>query len=308
MATMLPHLTFENFEAWVKVDDKDTQAYCIETDKAKKEVTCWIASEAGKTFSILCQKSHTECNCSGSTTLDGFDTGSFLLRKAQDNHPTEICGLVTSKTTMRPFRFSPISLTDDDAFLSSSSSTSNIGEIKLTFRRARMKGGDIEFDRVFVPSIPEQQKVHERSKKAITHQVSFGEDVICDHPAPVNAVRKERLVTFIFRYRPLDMLQAIGIAPRRPPAPSPTSEIPTETSHAGSSKSKRKAAEVQSESEAETDEDGSDVDELNALRAAEALVKKIKNARLAKKEARQKKKVKTETLNFLIPGEVVGFT
>ncbi|KAF8150143.1 hypothetical protein B0H34DRAFT_862790 [Crassisporium funariophilum] len=240
MATTPPRLTFKNFEAWVKVD---TQAYGIEIDNTKKEVTCWIASEAGK-------------------------------------------------------------YVDDDAFLSSSSSTSNIGEIKLVIERVRILGSPDESDEDTERSVPKQQKVHERSKKAITHQVGYGEEEIQEYGTPVNTVVVERLVTFIFRYRPLEILQANVIASRNLPAPSPTPEIVAENSPVGTSKTKRIATEVKLESE----EGDSDAEAVEAIRVAEALLERLKRARLMKKAAQQKKKVRTETQILLTPGEVIDLT
>ena len=41
-------LTIEKFGARVKVEDKEVAHYAVQVDPVKKEVSCWIASEAGK--------------------------------------------------------------------------------------------------------------------------------------------------------------------------------------------------------------------------------------------------------------------
>ncbi|KAF8147494.1 hypothetical protein B0H34DRAFT_283395 [Crassisporium funariophilum] len=46
--TQHEYLRFANQEAWVEVDGKKAACYMPVVDTAKKEVTCWIASEAGK--------------------------------------------------------------------------------------------------------------------------------------------------------------------------------------------------------------------------------------------------------------------
>lgn len=49
-AAVIPSLTCPDVpaEVWIKVDGKTVPYYGREHDKIKKEVTCWIESEAGK--------------------------------------------------------------------------------------------------------------------------------------------------------------------------------------------------------------------------------------------------------------------
>jgi hypothetical protein len=50
-------IRFGEFGARVMIEDKEVQHYAMHVDPAKKEVSCWIASEAGKVreplFSLL---------------------------------------------------------------------------------------------------------------------------------------------------------------------------------------------------------------------------------------------------------------
>lgn len=41
-------LSYKSYQAWIKIDGKESQCYSTDVDHAKKTVTCWIASEAGK--------------------------------------------------------------------------------------------------------------------------------------------------------------------------------------------------------------------------------------------------------------------
>jgi len=70
--------------------------------------------------------------------------------------------------------------------------------------------------------VPVEQKFNEKAKKGIDHQTRFG-DVVQDR-GDVHAVRTKRLgkdvVRFIFRYRPLEVLRAQGIAPQADSFPS----------------------------------------------------------------------------------------
>ena len=46
-------VTFGKFGARVMVEDQEVQHYAMHIDPVKKEVSCWIASEAGKVRELL---------------------------------------------------------------------------------------------------------------------------------------------------------------------------------------------------------------------------------------------------------------
>ena len=65
-------IRFGEHGARVMIEDKEIQNYPIHIDQAKKEVSCWIASEAGKVrvkslFSRLVYD--ISCNCSSFSNL-----------------------------------------------------------------------------------------------------------------------------------------------------------------------------------------------------------------------------------------------
>ncbi|KAI3609217.1 hypothetical protein WG66_010648 [Moniliophthora roreri] len=119
--------------------------------------------------------------------------------------------------------FSRLNTTDDDDAATGSSSP-EIGEIRVVITRTHVKCVHHDPESVII-SIPQSQTFHEKSKKAVDHQTSFGAAVPFDKPNIVN-VRDygNPVAQFRFRYRPLDMLQANGMAPlpqtrRRPSKP-----------------------------------------------------------------------------------------
>ncbi|KAG1717396.1 uncharacterized protein EDB91DRAFT_1091058, partial [Suillus paluster] len=65
-------------------------------------------------------------------------------------------------------------------------------------------------------------KVHERTKKAFSHCVGFGEEVPCRATWTSNTVISDNspATVFVFKYTRLDILQAMGIAPRTPRTPA----------------------------------------------------------------------------------------
>ena len=114
---------------------------------------------------------------------------------------------------------------DDDTYLDASPSLS-IGEIKLDIFRTtapKVVAKENLKKRAYF-SLPPLQKVHERSKKAIAHRVkyvtslspcitlhilmlvsSYGSKIPYLQNAMYSVTSVERLVTFIFKYRPLGM-------------------------------------------------------------------------------------------------------
>jgi len=140
--------------------------------------------------------------------LDGHPARSILRRNV---NPVTFQHTVISDSSLVPFLFSPLVVTDDDTFLNSSPSLP-IGEIKLVIARTTVPQA---LEEAVYHAPPQLQKVHERSKKAIAHRVDYGGEILGTRMLPYRAEPTERLVTFIFKYRPLEMLQANEIERNR---------------------------------------------------------------------------------------------
>ncbi|KAK0194087.1 hypothetical protein F5146DRAFT_418958 [Armillaria mellea] len=72
-------------------------------------------------------------------------------------------------------------------------------------------------------------KIHERCKKAVLHSVQLGAEVPTKPTETVQTAKVCEQVRFIFRYRPLDTLQANGVVPttiKRPASPLPPPKPP----------------------------------------------------------------------------------
>ncbi|EPQ60635.1 hypothetical protein GLOTRDRAFT_135285, partial [Gloeophyllum trabeum ATCC 11539] len=127
----------------------------------------------------------------------------------------------------KPLVFSSLDLTDDDAYLGDIASVQKLGEIKLEIWRVQL--GETT-SRFVSRGPPKDRKVHERTKKAGSHSVKLGDEVPCTKTRQRNVVKLDRVpvVTFIFRYNPIEVLRANGIAPLapvpRPAAPSADSK------------------------------------------------------------------------------------
>lgn len=113
--------------------------------------------------------------------------------------------------------FSQLELTDDDSMLDDRSSN-DIGQIVMEVAqgkyatRKKVVGSQNMNDRTLRVR---EGKVHERSKKACSHRVAFGEEVPNNEPVPAFTVIRDSSprTIFVFKYTRLDILQAMGVAP-----------------------------------------------------------------------------------------------
>ncbi|KAJ7141251.1 hypothetical protein C8R44DRAFT_763064 [Mycena epipterygia] len=208
----MPHAN--GFSAWIEIDGVETTEYTTEIFDTHRTITCWIPSRVGQTFSVCWKNSYYQAHSAGHVFMDGNECGGRVL-----NGPSTVVAKhdgVTDGRTVRQFTFSSLKLTADDAFLTSSSHH-KLGLIELSIYPAQVFG--------FIPPPPpgtmlslSEIKVHERSKTSVTQQIKLaGPKTLA---VPQNSVSSRLigppLVTFFFRYRPLDILQANGLAPPSP--------------------------------------------------------------------------------------------
>ncbi|KAK0236207.1 hypothetical protein EDD85DRAFT_839830 [Armillaria nabsnona] len=201
----------DNFSAWITIEGVETEEYQVEKDGSK--VTCWIASEENKTFEIHFKLHGAPIPLTATPYVDGA-TYSRKLVHSNPHQQYEFSGVRVSETTRRPYKFSRLTLTDnDDAF---NQSMQNVGDIKVEISRVQVhRIQHTHGPRVYKP-IPDAGEYSEKTKKGIDHQVDFGDPVVTHrtlpqhyHAVPVG----NPLVVFCFKYRPLGVLRALDIAP-----------------------------------------------------------------------------------------------
>ncbi|KIM80347.1 hypothetical protein PILCRDRAFT_9546 [Piloderma croceum F 1598] len=168
-------LQSKGFTAWISIDDTELNAYNIET-----------TNDGKKKFAVNWTRPRVELSTmmSGQVKVDGINCSGRLMKPGK-NIVFNKSAFSTSHTTVKPFLFGDLQLTEDEAFLDFSASA------------------DIE------------QKVYERAKKATVHRVTLGKEV--QRPfrklARTELLDKDPVITFVFNYRPLDVLKANGIVP-----------------------------------------------------------------------------------------------
>ncbi|THU89705.1 hypothetical protein K435DRAFT_865044 [Dendrothele bispora CBS 962.96] len=202
-------LTLGDFSTWIEVDDLPLQEYDIKIKDS--EVTCWIPSEVGKNFRVRWTIQTDFC-----VAIDVYLDGQLSVSKLRKAWPGKTeggtDGIYTSPTSQKPFLFSRLDLTDDDAYLDTSHT--QIGEIKVVFDEAVV----VSHDTGFTPSdFKELGKVHERSKKVVGHQIGLGKEKQIPYEQFSSFRTLRTLATMIFRYRPIAILRANGLAPPAEP-------------------------------------------------------------------------------------------
>ncbi|KAJ7160249.1 hypothetical protein C8R46DRAFT_1194645 [Mycena filopes] len=189
-------LHWKEFSAWITVDGQEVPEYDVQISEDEKKVTCWVPSEVGKTFSVRLKTSSFSQEIGGYLTMDGHYCSGRLMEGHSWRNRVEYRG-VSDGTIVKPFIFSELALTNDDSFLAPSPSQLGLIQLAIT------------------PALAEL-KLHERSKKGVTQQIGLARPEPLATPIPIKNGRRTGpdIVRFFFKYRPLDVLRANGIAPQ----------------------------------------------------------------------------------------------
>ncbi|KAJ3732418.1 hypothetical protein DFJ43DRAFT_308965 [Lentinula guzmanii] len=199
-------LTFQDFSAWIEVDGSELPIFDIK--QTGNEVTCWIPSESEKNFSVKLSTGKRAISMVGDIFMDGKHLDGRAMHAGEPQTFTS-SGVLTTATSERPFVFSKLELTDDDEYLNMA--TAGLGDVKLVISHATF--GVTTHDHNRYKNCDTIGKIHEKSKKATGHRVGLGASKPVVYTKLISAQRHAVVVNFVFRYRPIDMLRANGIAP-----------------------------------------------------------------------------------------------
>ncbi|KAJ6498805.1 hypothetical protein C8R45DRAFT_95513 [Mycena sanguinolenta] len=251
------------FSAWIDIGD-GTKAPEFDAVLENDTVTCWIPCEVGKRFSIHWSNLSVPSMTGGRVLVDGHNCdGQILARKLRPTS-TYMSGL-NERLSVRPFIFNSMEITEDDTV---PDPDPGLGTIVLEIWKVEKNdAGPSNWAGV---AAPVSKKIVESSKKAVTLQIGFCDSIDRQPVKFVSCRWTERIVTFSFKYRPLDLLRANGIAP------------PLD-------KRKQKASPAEC---AMSDEDDSDADEARQL---ETRLNEIRAKQSLKNSRKRKFKVEDET-------------
>ncbi|KAI6041906.1 hypothetical protein EDC04DRAFT_2892600 [Pisolithus marmoratus] len=223
-----------DFSAQVVIDGNQVEEY--EVTHSGTQAMCWIASETGKTFSVewICHATK-HLGSEGELIVDGI-TCDTLIRDVDDMDSINF-SVIHQGRKERDLMFCDLQLTDDEALMGKPVS-SHLGEITLrvtcgtVFPYGESEDGDEDTSETNPKLTIDANIYHEKSvKKLTTHCVSFGpERKGGDYNLGTFIPNEDPPLEFVFKYRPIEILQANGVAPRPAPAtPSAHSENPSGT-------------------------------------------------------------------------------
>ncbi|KIY44184.1 hypothetical protein FISHEDRAFT_78096 [Fistulina hepatica ATCC 64428] len=207
-------MKLNNISAWISADGQPLKEFQVEQSPQHHRITAWIPSESGMAFTVHWRDHSLERATGGYIYIDGSYAYGGLLQPHINCHAA-VFGIYNTRTTLRPFQFSQVETTDNEALLHSTSAN-KIGEIKVAV-------WEVVVGHEEPPVYKEATgvgKVHERSKKGLLHGVKYGAmQTAPPQPNCVSAKKIALIAEFIFLYRPMDLLMANDIAPR--PATNP---------------------------------------------------------------------------------------
>ncbi|KAG1756650.1 uncharacterized protein EDB91DRAFT_1093789 [Suillus paluster] len=198
-------LRHRDFSAWIVSEGQQIPVYLVAVDENAHSVSCWIPSEAGKTFSIHWRDEGTGVQSCTFISLDGYVVpGRFLFGDGTASRH----GVRTGANTERPFVFS-----QSQSSGASGQCTKDAGTIMLKVKRVKLEGSKPANPLQNIPDWNSQSHIGE-------HCVGYGENMetYLQSPTtwqvkPYNRSGKRSYVTFVFRYRSRDWLMAQGIIP-----------------------------------------------------------------------------------------------
>ncbi|KAJ7472668.1 hypothetical protein FB451DRAFT_1469566 [Mycena latifolia] len=269
------------FAASVSVEGVELTEFAVEYSADGIGAIGWIPSESGKQFHVKFKnmKAISNYRVSGTVFVDGIDCGrKSMVAKCDPRISTGgRDSVATSPDTRRPLIFSKQALTDDDAYLNAAISP-DLGTIKVVLTHVKPVDSKRTWGEVLVGRRFETPVLHERSKKAMGHSVQFGPEFYSGLNRQNESYPIKDLVTFIFKYRPIELLRAEGIAP-----PAPREEMTVKM---------------------DVDADEAHEAEIKKL---EARLVELKNKKKQVKQEPSEVKIKTEEPTFK-PAEVIDLT
>ncbi|TFK92376.1 hypothetical protein K466DRAFT_237136 [Polyporus arcularius HHB13444] len=199
----------KGYEVWIASEGDALQEYQVKLENGGRRVACFVPIETDKCFSIHCSDLVEQSFFSMEVTLDG----RFVCRTlCAPGSTSKRDGLRTSETTLRQYRFAEVPTTDDNG---SSADTADLGTIVVALERRYPDSRDIPFQ---AWTLPDVGAISERMKTIGAQQVSLSQEVSIGRPGAMQEAlplhpAEGCFNTFVFRYRPLAVLQAQGIAP-----------------------------------------------------------------------------------------------
>ncbi|KAF8623539.1 hypothetical protein AX15_006315 [Amanita polypyramis BW_CC] len=205
-------LMHREFSAWIVVDGKELPEYLVALDIEANRISCWIPGEEGQPFSVHWKDHGGKVDTCSYITLDGFTVpGRFLFREGTACRE----GVRTSRTAERPFIFQKV----HEDITPTAQAAAAVGMITLRVKRITRVASQ--------PANALQALPHAvlGKRKAGDLCIGFGEETPAfeQYSSTWSVMPYEKddspsktpktYVSFVFRYRTREFLEARGIIP-----------------------------------------------------------------------------------------------
>jgi len=213
-------------QAWITVDNKVQLAeYEVDLDLDSNTATCWISGEPGQTFAIRWRELDDSTDISGFVMMDGYELGGRVLQ-ASSHASAMFSRIATSPTSCLPLTFSSL---PRSAGIGSDWKT--LGTIMLDIHQVQIGEARLHEGLTTYYRRDEASPLSSATPFSSTEVTSLG-----------------KIATFVFKYRPLDILRYHSIIPNICGTPADQHKIG----------SKRRASDIE--------DNTSDEDEQNQAR------------------------------------------
>ncbi|KAF7981298.1 hypothetical protein HWV62_34219 [Athelia sp. TMB] len=105
-------LTLPGFSAWIDCGGSELHPYAVERSADGTAVTCWVASEAGKEFTVCWTREQTKKDLACHLAIDGVESDARIAYAASETCIRRFSGVMTSPSTERSYLFANLELTD----------------------------------------------------------------------------------------------------------------------------------------------------------------------------------------------------
>ncbi|KAI0312294.1 hypothetical protein OF83DRAFT_1146782 [Amylostereum chailletii] len=203
-------LTHRGFSVLISCEGKEIPQYTVRyPDEAT--VTCYIPSEAGKTFKVHVD----DIICSSDKMYRVYADGRYLAGTAsRAGMVSSLSEVRTSSTTVRPFQFSQVDITSEESASATSFAQLHLGAIEVRVVHAR-RSRSAPTQHPANDAYTEIGSIAETSKMVGLNRVSLGPEVssTAQTTAVFNPVQRwdAPLAVFRFYHRPEAFLRAQGI-------------------------------------------------------------------------------------------------
>jgi len=181
-------------QAWITVGDKvQLTEYEVDLDLNSNTATCWISGEPGQTFAIRWRELDDSTDISGFVMMDGYELGGRVLQ-ANSHASAMFSRIATSPTACVPLTFSSL---PRSAGIDSDWKT--LGTIMLDIHQVQIG----------------EARLHE----GLTTYYRRGEASPMSSATPFSSTEVTslgKIATFVFKYRPMDILRYHSIIPSMP--------------------------------------------------------------------------------------------